>query len=658
MAISQMKKILIASYKDQAGELLEAIQKEGIMEVLDVQRSAVSKEWPELESIWERPRQIEEKLDKLEQSISFLKEYALKKGGFAAALAPKAVIEQKQFAKIVSGGQANIKLQETLEIQKKIETLSTESENISAQIDYLIPWETMQTPLEEIDSLQNANVFAGFLSDKNLIEAEDKLANQAIFQRVSRNNSTIAFYAICLKENSQEVHKFLRNLEFEGVSFAGIKGIAAKLIEENREKFTKVEEELAHAHKKAKDLSDSLLDLEIMADYYRNALIKHKAQMTSPQSEKVFLYEGWVKKNDLAKLKKIVKQFDASSLTEIAIKKDEDVPVEIENPKYLRPFETVTRLYGMPSSTSVDPTPFLAPFFAVFLGLCVSDVGYGLMLAVAFWWLSKKLQAGKQAIMLFLICSFTTILAGLITGSWFADTITALIPQSGKTFSILNGVREKFLLIDPISQPINFIILTLALGYFQMMFGFCIAMVRNLMQKNFVAAICDQLVWLIFFNNFLVIAAIKMGKLPAWAMPISIAVAIICAIMILLFAVREGSWGSRIGMGAFSLFSAVFFLGDTLSYVRLMALGMVGAGFGMAINVLVKMLMDIPYIGFIAGALLFVVGHTFNVALSLLGAFVHSMRLQFIEFFPKFFSGGGTDFRPLTKEYKHIMIKE
>jgi V/A-type H+/Na+-transporting ATPase subunit I len=334
------------------------------------------------------------------------------------------------------------------------------------------------------------------------------------------------------------------------------------------------------------------------------------------------------------------------------------VPVEIDNPKFLKPFETVTRLYGMPQSTSIDPTAFLAPFFAIFLGLCMSDVGYGLILAAIFWWLGKKIQAGKYAIMLFFFCSFTTIIAGLITGSWFADTITALIPQNTKVFTVLNGIKDKFLLIDPIAQPIPFIIMTLAIGYFQMMFGFCIALVRNLMQKNFVAAICDQLVWLVFFNNFLVIGIIKFGKLPASLMPVSVGVAIICAITILLFAVREGSWGSRIGMGAFQLFSAVFFVGDTLSYCRLMALAMVGTGFGMAINVLVKMLMDVPYIGFVAGALLFVVGHLFNIALSLLGAFVHSMRLQFIEFFPKFFSGGGTDFRPLTKEYRHIMIKE
>ncbi|HAL44987.1 MAG: hypothetical protein A2Y12_10070 [Planctomycetes bacterium GWF2_42_9] len=658
MAISQMKKILIASYKQQAGELLEAIQRQGIMEVLESERSTVSKEWPELESIWERPKLIEEKLDKLETAISFLKEYAVQKGGLAAALAPRKVVDQKQFLNVVQSGETNRKLEETINLQKKIENLSTESENISAQIDYLLPWQNLQTPVEEIDSLHNATVLIGFLSEKNYIEAQGKLSNLAVFQKVSQTNSTIAFYAISFIENAQEVQKLLRSLEFEGMNFAGLKGTASELIKSLNAKLIEIQKELADARVTAKKLSENLLDLQILSDFYRGALSKHKAQMTSPQSEKVFVFEGWVKKKDLPLLKKIVKQFDSSSITEIQIRKGEEVPVEIDNPKFLKPFETVTRLYGMPSSSSVDPTPFLAPFFAIFLGLCMADVGYGIILAFAFWWLGKKIQMGKPAIMLFFFCSFTTIIAGLITGSWFADTITALLPQDTKVFTILNAVKSKFLLVDPIAQPIPFIIMTLAIGYFQMMLGFCIALIRNLMQKDFVAAICDQIVWLVFFNNFLVIGIIKFGKLPASLMPISVAVAIVCGITILLFGVREGSWGNRIGMGAFQLFNAVFFVGDTLSYCRLMALAMVGAGLGMAINVLVKMLMDVPYVGFILGALLFVVGHLFNIALSLLGAFVHSMRLQFIEFFPKFFSGGGTDFRPLTKEYKHIMIKE
>lgn len=653
-----MKKILIASYKEQAGKLLEAIQQQGIMEVLDADRAIVSKQWPELQSIWERPRQIEEKLDKLEQAIAFLNNYAEKKGGLAAALAPRTVIEQHYFANVIGSAEANKTLEASLLIEKKIESLKVEFENVSSQIQYLLPWEKLQTPLEELDNMQKTSVLAGFLSEKNLADAEDKLATLAVIEHISQTSNTIAFYALCFRENTQEVHKILRNMEFEAVNFAGLKGTASKLIKEYNEKLIQIKQELTIARKQAKEISGSLLNLEILADYYRNLLSRQKTQLTSPQSEQAVIFEGWVKKRDLAQLNKIVKQFDASSLSEIPISKDEDVPVEIDNPRFLKPFETVTRLYGMPHSTSVDPTPFLAPFFAIFLGICISDVGYGLILAVAFWWLGRKMQAGKQVIMLFFFCSFTTIFVGLLTGSWFADTITALIPAQSKTYSILNGIREKFLLIDPMSQPINFIILTLAIGYFQMMFGFCIAMTRNLLQKNFAAAICDQFVWLVFYNNFLVIGLTKCKVISAGPMNLYIIIAIICAITILLSAVREGSWGSRIGMGAFQLFSAVFFVGDTLSYVRLMALGMVGAGLGMAINVLVKMLMDIPYVGFFAAALLFVAGHTFNVALSILGAFVHSMRLQFIEFFPKFFSGGGTDFRPLTKEYKHVMIKE
>jgi len=653
-----MKKIIIASYKDQAGELLEAIQHQGIMEVLDANRALVSKQWPQLQSITERPRQIEERLEKLEQAIVFLNEYTNKKGGLAAALAPRAVIDQSRFVNTVGSDQALHSLEHCLQLQKKMDGLKLEAENISAQIQHLLPWEKLTTPLQEIDSLQTTAVLAGFLSGKNLITAGKELRELAVIEHIGRHNNSTACVIACFKENLQDVHKVLRGLEFEAVNFTGIKGVAAELIKENRQKVVDIKNQLTVAKNDAKKLSEQIIDLQILADYYRNILSRHTTQRTSPQSEQVVIFEGWVKKHDYAQLKKIVKHFDASSISEMPIKKDEDIPVEIDNNPLFRPFEVITRLYGMPHSTSVDPTVFLAPFFAIFLGLCISDVGYGLILAVAFWWLGRKMQAGKQVITLFLICSFTTILFGFITGSWFADTITALIPAQGKTYSILNGIREKFLLIDPMSQPINFILLTLAIGYFQMMFGFCIALTRNLMQKNFVAAICDQFVWLVFYNNFLVIGLTKCKVIPAGPMNLYIVIAIICAIMILLTAVREGAWGSRIGMGAFQLFSAVFFVGDTLSYVRLMALGMVGAGLGMAINVLVKMLMDVPYVGFFLAAILFVAGHTFNVALSLLGAFVHSMRLQFIEFFPKFFSGGGTDFRPLTKEYKHIMIKE
>ena len=657
MSIAKMQKVLIASYRSQAGELLDVLQTAGIVQILNAEQAIVSKDYPDLQSSAEKPRRIEEKLEKLELAIAFLDKYADKKGGIIAALAPKAIVEQDIFSKIASQNNDEF-LENCRQLQREMENIRSESETLITQVQNLLPWENFATPVEELDKLNEAAAFAGFLSLKSLADMEKNYANLCIIQKVQIRGNSAACVVVCLRQDVQETQKALRSCDFEAANFAGLKGTAGEIIKNCRARLLELDRSLEQKTQEAKKLSSGLLDLQILADDCRNLLNRHKTQLSSPQTEQAVILEGWVKKSDLKKLNKIAKQFSAVSVSEITPNPDESVPVELENNRLVRPFETITRLYGMPLHTSIDPTVFLAPFFAVFFGMCIADVGYGLLLALTLWWLMRKLQMGKMAVMMFMMCCVTIILAGLITGSWFGDTFTSLIPEHSKAYSVLNGVREKLILFDPMAQPMTAIVITLAMGYFQIMFGFSIAMVNNLINKNFVGAVCDQLVWLVFLNNFSVIALIKFKVIPAEFMPVSIAIAIICALTILLFSIREGSWGARIGMGAFGLFSAVFTVGDILSYVRIMALGMVGAGLGMAINVLVKMLMDIPYVGFILGAILFVVGHTFNLAMSILGAFVHSMRLQFVEFFPKFFSSGGIDFTPMSKDYKYVMMKE
>jgi V/A-type H+-transporting ATPase subunit I len=244
-----------------------------------------------------------------------------------------------------------------------------------------------------------------------------------------------------------------------------------------------------------------------------------------------------------------------------------------------------------------------------------------------------------------------TVLAGSLTGSWFGDAITQFFPS-------LEGFRKSLMVFDPMSEPLKYFGLTLILGYVQLIFGIFIAFINKMVRKDFKGAIFDHLTWLVLLNSIAAIGLSKTGVLPTWVASIFGYVVIVPAIMIVLFSVREGPWGGRIGMGAYQLFSTVFYIGDILSYARLMALGMVGAGFGMAINVIVKLLMDVPYVGWLLGALLFVVGHVFNVAMSSLGAFVHSLRLQFIEFFSKLLAGGGRDFVPLRKQYSQIVLKD
>jgi V/A-type H+-transporting ATPase subunit I len=210
---------------------------------------------------------------------------------------------------------------------------------------------------------------------------------------------------------------------------------------------------------------------------------------------------------------------------------------------------------------------------------------------------------------------------------------------------------------DPLEKPMMFFYIALGLGYFQIIFGLFVAFVHNLKRREYVAAVCDNLTWLVMLNSLLMYGFAQGGVLSPQTGTFFGYLAIVPAAGIFLFSERNEGLGGCLGMGAFNLFSTIFYLGDVLSYLRLMALGMVTAGLGMAINVIGKITLDIPYIGFIVMIAVLLGGHIFNLAISGLSAFVHTLRLQYVEFFPKFMIGGGKDFEPLKKEYKHIYIK-
>ena len=649
-----MKKVIIASFRDEAGELLEALQQAGIMQVLDTQQAVISKDEPDLQGPAERPRQIEERLEKLEQAITFLGEYAEKKAGIAAVLAPRAVIDQNHFSKIVSSANTMDKLEPCQQLQKKIHSLTTEIENLAAQIQHLEPWENLTTPLEEMERLQKITVLAGFLSAKSIKEAEKNLAELAVVESIGRHNNSIACIVVCFRENTQEVHKILRGLEFEAVGFASLKGTAAELIREYQGKLASAQDELAKAEKEAKKSSEGIIDLQILADYYRNLLSRNKTQLTSPQTQQAVIFEGWVKRQDFERLKEIVGRFGASSISEMPIGKDEDIPVEIDNKPLFRPFEVVTRLYGMPQHIEFDPTGLLTPFFAVFFGLCLGDVGYGLVIIAAMAYFIVKMQGDKKLLWLLLICSIFAVGAGVMMGSWFGDAPQQLSTLFGWTFLV--KAQQKLMWFDPLAQPMIFFKLALGLGYFQIMTGIVAALIHNIRRRNFISAICDRITWLVMLNSLVLFLFGEKIGLSSQACSVFGKVAIAPAIVIVLFSQRQGTWLGRISMGIYNLFSTVFYLGDVLSYLRIMALGMLGGGLAVAINVMAGIAGKVPYAGIVLVVLVLIGGHTLNVVLSAIGAFVHTIRLQFVEFFPKFLSGGGQLFEPLTKEYKYVYM--
>ena len=657
MAIAQMAKVIIVSHRTEAAQLLEALQREGICQILNAEEAMVSRDLPERGAAAERPRDIEELLGRLARSIAFLKSYAEPTKGLASVLSLRTVIDEQSYNKVVSDEQILKIIEQSYRTEAAIEKLKTECEKLYGTLEELSPWASLETPVEEIGELRQTSCLAGLIPHRQLEQVAENLGELGgAVEQMGTDGNRDACIIVCLKENVNDVQKLLRSAEFEPVNFEPMTGTAAGLIKQHTEKLNEAREQLQAEYEQATSLSKNLLKLEILHDHYENLLSREQTRGTAPATEYTVLLEGWVRKNDFPRLEKIVSGFGASSLAKIERLQDEEVPVEIENKNIVRPFEVITRLYGMPQRFDVDPTVFLAPFFALFFALCLTDAGYGLVIIALMIFLIKKIHGDKKLMWMLGICSAVTVVAGALTGGWFGDAIQQFIPA-------LKPVRAKMMWFDPFEKPMTFFVLALALGYFQILTGLVIAFVHNIRQKRYIAALCDQLTWLIMLNSIVIFGSSKAGVVPAETGKFFGWLALIPAGVILLFSQRQGGWGGRIGMGIYNLFSTIFYVGDVLSYLRLMALGMVTAGLAMAVNVIAKVTVDIfsslgiPYvIGIVAMIFVLIVGHAFNIAINALGAFVHTLRLQYVEFFPKFFVGGGRLFEPLSKKYKHIYI--
>jgi len=653
MAVAPMQKVMIVAHRSQTVDLLQALQKSGIVQVLDAERAMVTKEWPELIVESKRHRSLEGTIDRLGSALDFIKPYAPKDE--TSMFAPLIQVDASTYDTVVSGQDTITCLGEIEQVKGQIEKFAAEAENQNALLVKLTPWKVLSVPVEELHTLSSSTTFIGQIGDQHFEQACEKLTELgAAVEKVDSANRMQACIVICLNQNAGDVQKALRSVEFEAASFEGLSGAVSENITSVQDRLNEIQKEQVLLLQQISDLAANKLNLQILFDHYQNLHDRINAESSAPATDHVIFLEGWVRRRDYEKLRKLVHEFDAADLTVIEPAKDEEVPVEIDNGPLAEPFESVTRLYGMPAVSDVDPTVFLAPFFALFFGICLTDAAYGLIMIAFLWWLLRKIKGDKKFVMMMIFCSISTVVAGALTGGWCGDTIQQFIPQ-------LAGFRNALMWFDPLEKPMYFFNISLGLGYLQIIAGIFIGFIHKFRRGEKAAAVFDHLSWFIWLNSLAVFGLAKAGLFGesfAWLGTVAGVAAIIPALMIILFSEREGGWGGRIGMGLYNVFSTVFYVGDVLSYIRLMALGMVTAGFGMAINEIVKSVMEMGIFGYILGAVIFVGGHVFNIANSALSAFVHSMRLQFVEFFTKFLAGGGKQFDPLRQSYRYIDVKK
>jgi V/A-type H+-transporting ATPase subunit I len=390
--------------------------------------------------------------------------------------------------------------------------------------------------------------------------------------------------------------------------------------------------------------------LKTWADYLDNETYLDQVAQLSKATETVDVLKGWVECNRMKELREALKPYAAE--THLTFEKTaEQSPVTLTNGRW-SPFESVTMIYGLPHSKEFDPTILLAPFFIFFYGLCLSDFGYGLMLVLYAHFLRKKYfkhltEYGRKLLMLNMWCGFSTMIIGIVTGSYFGINLPEISVAPIRHF--LLSLR----IIDPVGNPMPMLFFSFGLGVLQLYVGLWIKLFLDWKTKGWKEVLLDSAQWVWFCTGLIGLCVIPNGKIVFQIMTYSG-----MAGLILFQGRHHKNILQRLGTGFLSLYRLSGFVGDILSYSRLFALGLVTAVLGTVINLLAKMTGGIPFAGPMVMVAVLIGGHVFNFFINILGSFVHSARLQYVEYFTKFFEGGGRFFRPLVWKTQHIIVTE
>lgn len=445
MAISPMAKVMMVCHRTEAAGLLEALQHEGIVEILDAERSMVTKEWPELLMDVKRPKDLEDMLARLRKAIAFLRKHSRVKRGMMNALAPKAVVDPRHYGEVVTGTEAMEILEEAEIREAKLVQLESERDTALAHLEMLRPWSELGIAVEDLAGFDRAVCIVGLLPERFLDEARNRTeALGATIETVGQADRRYACVAVCLKENALEVQRSLRAVEFDGVNFGGMRGTPVELMARWESKLAECEGNLRQEKEHAYQLADEQLKLEILFDHYSNLMSRENARRALPATEHSILMEGWVRSRDYARLEKIVGGFSAATVARVDPGEGENIPVEIENRSIIRPFEVVTRLYGMPQHFNLDPTVFLAPFFAIFFGMCMADAGYGLLMLGLLAVLITKMQGDKKLLYMLVFCAMTTIVMGGVDGRMDGRCDTEVHTRTGSGQKAIDMVRPPY----------------------------------------------------------------------------------------------------------------------------------------------------------------------------------------------------------------------
>lgn len=616
-----MKKILIVGHKEEKEKILKSLATFGAVEITapQIEKSeAITNEIASLTKKLNRTKTAIEVLNKFDNS---------KKSIFSEKLSitdEEIFSESDQAYAIVK--EINKNYEEMEHLKSNSIKLQNEKAKIEPYINSTIPINTLQTKTVYFET----GFFSKDFLENEMLEEMKSLLITPYF--LSSNNESSYYTFVVHKSNLEIFSEISKKYGFSKMSSLDENGKISEIISIYN---TKIENSLKKSENYFNNITVHIPKRDEITKYYdiistRLEIKKAEAELQSTNA--TFILNGYIPKSVSEKVKKILTDDFICAIYLSEVPDGEEFPIKVSNHSIIEPYEMITEMYSLPSSKGIDPSMFMAPFYFIFFGMMLSDSGYGLIMSILTGIIILKFKPegffGKITKLLFM-CGISTIFWGMMFGSFFAN-IT----------EVAFGIPTKPLWFNPMEEPIKLLTLAYILGALHIITGMALKAYMLIRDGKILDAIFDVGGW------YLVFIGIGMLFSP-YTSAIGGYVIIVAVIMLILTQGRsENGIAKKLTTGILSLYDITAYLSDILSYSRLLALGLATSVIGMVINIMGG-LGGKNFIGYIVLIVVFIFGHTFNILINILGSYVHSSRLMYIEFFGKFFESGGKIFKPL-----------
>lgn len=656
MALAEVQKINIISRQKHQEEILETLQNLGVAQIEDNAAEELEKE-----NLNEKISDLDYKLAGVKFSLEFLAHYDVEKKSLADKLNPKIQLNLLAIERIANKFPYSQVIKEVQEIESQINQAKSLKEKLIVELEQIKPWKALSfIPNSKIfESNFNFKFLSLPVPDYNQLSSQLKkdlpLSELEKVSEISNNKEkeilSVVFYQ---KISEEKINEILTEINAKILELPELEATVPERIKQINQEMGQIEDQLKDLASQAeKKSSVNQRELKIVFDYLTWQKEKLSNQAKAGRTWQTFSLIGWVDVDLIEALtQELTKITDEFTIEKLEVGEDEITPTLFRN-SWAQPFEAVTDIYGSPAYSEPDPTPYLAPFFILFFALCLTDAGYGIILAVLSFLAIKLLKIPKEKQKLFKVLMYggvATFIAGALVGGWFGITIDAIGNPA------IRNLLTKIRLIDPVKDPMTMLLFSLGLGVIQVFIGLMIGIYWKVKHNRISDAIFGNGAWLYFLLTILIWGGAKANLYEAaWTIYLVYSGV---GIMILTQGRKAKNPFMKIGGGILSLYGLIGYMSDILSYSRLLALGLATSIIASVINLIAGLIIElVPYVGWIIAAVVLVGGHTFNITINTLGAFIHSSRLQFVEFFPKFMEGGvGRSFKPFRRESKYVKI--